>query len=1040
MVYPYHRFDEHVFKNKVSKALSSVRRALDVDRAPSVGLAEHVDHNYTDKYKLANLMTNAAIVSLMINFEQLGLTKKILQSLGDTSKETTLRFKISRSCKFVEEKVVDVPATTTREISTENEFVGPRTSKKKTTIEKIVKRVTNQHYDIGIKWELLVYSGTDVDNGRVILKRNSTSPLIRTIPYDPTVDTSLKPPPFESNTDVPPMELPLTWLLQQIDTEELKSHFAIDDSPDNPETKTPSRNVQIEQAMSFFCLVKDWVLKVRPCMLIGTKSSLLREGISDRSIELGDNISKFSRGIFVPIFPLFVDQNKQTNSQSNANSWMEGEVVESKSPVMVSLPPTDYVDNREGDSLTSPSVMFSNADMTNFFNEQVRTLLERKLELEKKYPNPEETDNLISSLEAIVTALCGHTNELVNQFLDGIRYIESMLEKQLVAAIGKTVKSTDLDKFMKYHNEKFLNPCPKLFCYAIRQPEHYPDGILSIEEELDYGNKKEVESISTHVREVISKDPIMVPLNAVTTLALTGKTYLHGWLNHRFGHTPPGSIRLNARARQFSSFVLLVGTMTSKNHMQPKDAIILRNSDEIHIPLLLNEIPTATEFKDAIESLSPEQQRFAKSFRAMQLESSVLGVCVIQIKPQLEKLLGLPQNSLTKEIKLTEDLIELFVEYQVPSDLLSCDSAVVANRKDQVANVRENVKSVLDVIASQEKEQLEAVKMETHMERLKKGEDIPVLDDFSSCYNSQPEEYVLAGHPSTQVENCEGKTFSRSQTKFRGSRAQLDGSRTKFRGGRAQLDESRTLSALGVSRPEQHSENARPKYHMEAIKTSLECASPPRADETGDTDVEFMDAEPIPTNEDTLVFAAIPKVLDRAIELHDKNAALRSTTIKTADSNWIRTRKENLLSKIPKTILLGKDLIASEKSRAFDLLDALSRSGSLEIPFSDLHVVICATQRFEKSVMETVIEDNINPIEKLEMSTLLMASTILDIQAQDLIRSGDKRKRLEVSYPLLLGSRDTNKHLNVPSPVLVNGSSDTLSTGVDDDNVIVAGL
>jgi hypothetical protein len=204
--------------------------------------------------------------------------------------------------------------------------------------------------------------------------------------------------------------------------------------------------------------------------------------------------------------------------------------------------------------------------------------------------------------------------------------------------------------------------------------------------------------------------------------------------------------------------------------------------------------------------------------------------------------------------------------------------------------------------------------------------------------------------------------------------------------------------------------------------------------------MEFMDAKLISTNEDTLVFAAIPKVLDRAIELHDKNAALRSTTIKTADSNWIRTRKESLLSKIPKTMPLGKDLIASEKSRAFDLLDALSRSGSLEIPFSDLHVVICATQRFEKSVMETVIEDNINPIEKLEMSTLLMASTILDIQAQDLIRSGDERKRLEVSYPLLLGSSNTNNCLKVPSPVLVNGSGDTLSTGGDEDSVIVADL
>ena len=54
------------------------------------------------------------------------------------------------------------------------------------------------------------------------------------------------------------------------------------------------------------------------------------------------------------------------------------------------------------------------------------------------------------------------------------------------------------------------------------------------------------------------------------------------------------------------------------------------------------------EFKDAIESLSPEQKRFATAVRSMQLESSVFGVCVVQLKPQLEALLGLDDDALTK--------------------------------------------------------------------------------------------------------------------------------------------------------------------------------------------------------------------------------------------------------------------------------------------------------------------------------------------------------------------------------------------------------
>ena len=40
------------------------------------------------------------------------------------------------------------------------------------------------------------------------------------------------------------------------------------------------------------------------------------------------------------------------------------------------------------------------------------------------------------------------------------------------------------------------------------------------------------------------------------------------------------------------------------------------------------QIPTAQEFADAIESLSEDQQAFCKAFRAMQLESTLLGLVV----------------------------------------------------------------------------------------------------------------------------------------------------------------------------------------------------------------------------------------------------------------------------------------------------------------------------------------------------------------------------------------------------------------------------
>jgi len=65
-------------------------------------------------------------------------------------------------------------------------------------------------------------------------------------------------------------------------------------------------------------------------------------------------------------------------------------------------------------------------------------------------------------------------------------------------------------------------------------------------------------------------------------------------------------------------------------------------------------------------------------------ESSVFGICDIPLKPQMEKLLNLPEGALTKEIKLMQDLVSLFVEYQIPSDLLSFDGTKDTDEKGKV--------------------------------------------------------------------------------------------------------------------------------------------------------------------------------------------------------------------------------------------------------------------------------------------------------------------------------------------------------------------
>jgi hypothetical protein len=121
---------------------------------------------------------------------------------------------------------------------------------------------------------------------------------------------------------------------------------------------------------------------------------------------------------------------------------------------------------------------------------------------------------------------------------------------------------------------------------------------------------------------------------------------------------------------------------------------------------MLETIPTPKEFKDAIESLSPEQQRFAKAYRGLQLSSTLFGMCVIQIKPQLERVLNMADGGLTKEIQLTQDLMELFIKYQVPSDLLSFDGDEAADGAARLTQVKGHVANIQVVIAAAREEEI----------------------------------------------------------------------------------------------------------------------------------------------------------------------------------------------------------------------------------------------------------------------------------------------------------------------------------------------
>jgi hypothetical protein len=150
---------------------------------------------------------------------------------------------------------------------------------------------------------------------------------------------------------------------------------------------------------------------------------------------------------------------------------------------------------------------------------------------------------------------------------------------------------------------------------------------------------------------------------------------------------------------------------------------------------------------------------------------------------------------------------------------------------------------------------------------------------------------------------------------------------------------------------------------------------------------------------DVLDYTNIPTQLDSSFERHGKGNVIRPVIIHPGKS-WSRNRQESLLSKSTKTIL-NEDNQKLEKNKAFDLLDALTKSGALTIDNTSLHIVMVASHCFDKSLLETLIQDNVNPISKIERTTLIMAKTIHTQLVEDMVKP-DHLSRIRQHSPMLL--------------------------------------
>eukprot|EP01108_Squamamoeba_japonica_P001161 TRINITY_DN1469_c0_g1_i1.p1 TRINITY_DN1469_c0_g1~~TRINITY_DN1469_c0_g1_i1.p1 ORF type:complete len:268 (+),score=105.65 TRINITY_DN1469_c0_g1_i1:166-969(+) len=137
-------------------------------------------------------------------------------------------------------------------------------------------------------------------------------------------------------------------------------------------------------------------------------------------------------------------------------------------------------------------------------------------------------------------------------------------------------------------------------------------------------------------------------------------------------------------------------------------------------------------------------------------------------------------------------------------------------------------------------------------------------------------------------------------------------------------------------------------------------------------------------------YTQVPAKLDGMFEKYDKEGGVRPTTIKPS-AVWRKKFQKALLAQ-PSEKSLGKDDLRSEKNKAFDLLDALSKSGALAFENVQLHIVILHTHCFDKTLLHTVTRDNVNPIEKVERTQLIIASIVHGAKPADMIRENQRAR------------------------------------------------
>jgi hypothetical protein len=1009
------------FRRKVAAAIDTVRRVLDTSRRPE--LADEVQHTYTDKFGLVDQVTASWVAVQLQWLRQLGVSSDLIELAKSWSarkkKSVSLRFEARETCVFDHSEKHKVEPPSPRTVVT-----GLRGLFRATAYQ--VSYVMEHHWNFAVSYRLVLYAGASPDSTKYsrVLHPGSAAPAAPeaaeatdadrrsiscvVVTTGPVSDSSLAlDPPHPEVTERPPVDLCLDWLLKCLDRHGEPLPFAVNRK--NPECYTPRRNPDIEAA-------EDYASEL------------------DRFLAA---VSEYFRGRLIPI------GTAPPNRAADYSAVTDAELF---APMLPLLERRAAAAAGTGTAV-EPSVLLDGDTVHQLIDEHARALTAKLNSFAELYGDaggaqsgavdgggsksknvaarPRATPLFIGQPEAVLLTLMLHARDAMEQYLASLDFVEDMLRRQIVAAVGKVVSPSDFAEYMAYHARKKIREefLPRPFCHAVRRPEHYPEGVVSLDviSTTGAGLNSPICTFSRRTRGTT----VRFQLNAATEVDMAGDMFVHGCIMHRFGDDgdPSNTLELNARTGQFSSYILMLGKMNGPTLFAPKYAMIVRNKDAMRIPLSLSVIPSRKEFQDAIQSLSPEQQQFAQAFRGMQLEGTLFAVATVQIKPQLELLLRLPPDSLTKEIQLTERLMDLFIKYQIPSDLLTYQGKDKSKPEKKVRQVVSNADSVHAVIddarqqiirEAEEKaaaeraaahalqlrlqasfdedddEQEERIYVERKSEVMKKkgARMMPkrrMQREKESKRSDKLERAMKDSAPDDGVEMCLSMAVPEDIC-FDGDLRFEAGEGGGGGGGGVDNNCDRSLMDAKCKMAEVLNQPTTEVVAAAADDGAIMDVEANVGEAPNDAEVEKAEVEAAKAPADdgeALACTDIPALLDQRFDELDGRCPVRPTTIDVG-AQWRRQFQRSIIAD-PLAESVEVDGQQRLRNDAFDLLDALSRSGTLPLAETSLHVVIVATHCFERSLMDTLVFDNINPIDKVEASSMVLASTILGRPASDIL-------------------------------------------------------